>query len=325
LIATLESHKVLVTGASGFVGSALCSYLLKHGHNVIGTVRKLPVSPVLGVDYRIIGDLGTSTAWSDDVFSGVEIIIHCAARVHVMNEYVPDPLKEFRQINTQGTETLARLAANAGVRRLIFLSSVKVNGENSSLSSPIDEMSPTIPKDYYGISKLEAEKSLFNIADETGLETVIFRLPLVYGPGVKGNFLRLLKMVDRGIPLPFSLVNNLRSLINLNNLTDVVEACLTDPRAVGKTYMVSDSEDISTIQLITKMARALERPVRLWPCPLRLIELAGMLSGRSDETSRLLGSLRINSKKIYSDLGWIPPYTLTQGLSQISAWHHRKN
>jgi len=325
LIASLESHKVLVTGASGFVGSALCGYLIKRGHNVIGAARKLPVSPVPGVDYQIVGDLGTSAAWSDDVFSGVEIIIHCAARVHVMNEYVQDPLKEFRRINVKGTETLARLAANAGVRRLVFLSSVKVNGESSSLSSPIDEMSPTNPKDYYGISKLEAEKSLLNIADETGLETVILRLPLVYGPGVRGNFLKLLKMVDRGVPLPFSLINNLRSLININNLTDVVWVCLTDPRAAGSTYMVSDGEDISTVQLIIKMADALERPVRLWPCPLRLIELAGMLAGRSVEVSRICGSLRINSKKIYNELGWIPAHTLTHGLSQISAWYHRRN
>jgi len=322
---TLKSHKILVTGASGFVGSALCSHFIKCGHNVIGTVRKLPVLPVLGVDYRIVSDLDSNTAWNDSIFSGVETIIHCAARVHVMNEYAQNPLNEFRRINTQGTDTLARSAAKAGVRKFIFLSSIKVNGESSSMSSPIDETSPTNPKDYYGISKLEAERSLLNIANETGMETVIFRLPLVYGPGVRGNFIKLLKMVDRGIPLPFSLVNNLRSLINVNNLTDVIEVCLKDHRAVGKTYMVSDSEDVSTVQLISKMAHALERPVRLWPCPLRLIELAGMLAGRSDEVSRILGSLRIDSNKIYSELGWTPTYTLTQGLSQISAWYHRRD
>ena len=325
MIATRESHKVLVTGASGFVGSALCGHLIKCGYNVIGTVRKLPVLPIIGVDYQIVGDLGTSTSWNDSIFSEVGIIIHCAARVHVMNEYAQNPLNEFRQINTQGTDTLARSAAKAGIRRFIFLSSIKVNGESSSLSSLIDETSPTNPKDYYGISKLEAEKSLINIADETGMETVIFRLPLVYGPGVRGNFIKLLKMVDRGVPLPFSLVNNLRSLINIDNLTDVIEVCLKDPRAVGKIYTVSDSEDVSTVQLIIKMAHALERPVRLWPCPLCLIELAGMLAGRSDEVSRILGSLRIDSKKIYSELGWAPTYTLTQGLSQISAWYHRRN
>ncbi len=288
-------------------------------------MRKLPVLPVSGLDYQVVGDLGTDTAWSDGIFVGVETIVHCAARVHVMNEYVQDPLKEFRRINTQGTETLARLAASTGVKRFIYLSSVKVNGEGSLLSSPIDEMSPTIPKDYYGISKLEAERSLLHIARETGLEIVILRLPLVYGPGVKGNFLRLLKMVDRGIPLPFSLINNLRSFINLNNLTDIVRVCLTDPRVGGETYMVSDNKDISTVQLIIKIAHALERPVRLWPCPLRLVELAGMLAGKSDEVSRLIGSFRINTEKIHSDLGWVPPYTLAQGLSQISAWYHRKN
>lgn len=324
MIDTPEPHKVLVTGASGFIGSALCSYLIAKGHDVRGTVRKLPVVPISGVEYKIVGDLGTDAAWSNELFSGVEIIIHCAARVHVENEYIQNPLKEYRRINTQGTEILARIAANAGVRRLIFLSSVKVNGESSSLSLPIDETSPSLPNDPYGISKLEAEKSLYYVANETGLEIVIFRIPLVYGPGVKGNFLRLLRLVDKSVPLPLLSVNNLRSFINLSNLTDVVGACLTDSRAVGKIYMVRDREDISTAQLITKMAYALERPVRLWYCPEYLIELAGKLAGRSGEVSRLLSSFRVDSKKIYSELGWVPPYTLTQGLSQISDWYHRK-
>lgn len=325
MISISESFRVLVTGASGFVGSALCRHFVASGLNVIGTVRNLPVSPVLGVDYRSVGELGTDTAWGDDIFTGVEVIVHCAARVHVINDRGQDSLMEFRRVNTLGTEALAQIAAKAGVRRLIFLSSVKVNGESSLPNLPIDESSPVNPQDHYGISKLEAEQALFRITAETGLEVVILRPPMVYGPGVKGNFLRLFKIVDKGIPLPFSLANNQRSLINLNNLTDVIAACLTDPAAAGKTYMVCDGEDISTAQLVTQMAHTLEKSVRLWPCPLRLIELAGMLAGRSDETSRLLGSLRINSKKIYSDLGWVPPYTLTQGLSQISAWHQRKN
>ncbi len=324
MIATPESKRVLVTGASGFIGSALCRHFMAHGHDVIGTVRSLPATLVPGVDYRIVGELGTSTAWSDKVFTGVKIIVHCAARAHVMNDYSQDSLMEFRRVNTLGTENLAQVAAHTGVKRLIFLSSVKVNGENSQSDSPIDETSPTSPQDHYAISKLEAEQALFRIAAETGMEVVILRPPMVYGPGVKGNFLRLLKIVDSGIPLPFSLVNNQRSLIYLNNLTGVIAACLTDPAAVGRTYMVSDGEDISTAQLITQMAHALEKPVRLWPCPLRLMELAGILAGRSDEISKLLGSLCINSNKIRNELGWVPSHTLTQGLSQIAAWHHRQ-
>jgi len=306
LSTTPETQIVLVTGASGFVGSALCRHLVAHGIDVIGTVRSLPATLVPGVDYRIVGELGTNTAWSDKVFIGVKVIVHCAARVHVMNDYAKDPLMEFRRVNTLGTENLAEVAAHTGVKRLIFLSSVKVNGENSLSDSPIDETSPTNPQDHYGISKLEAEKALFRIAAETGLEVVILRPP------------------DSGIPLPFSLVNNQRSLIYLNNLTGAITACLTDPAAAGETYMVSDGENISTAQLITQIAYALEKPVRLWPCPLRLLELAGMLARKSDEISKLLGSLCINSNKIRSELGWVPSHTLTQGLSVIASWHHRQ-
>jgi nucleoside-diphosphate-sugar epimerase len=324
LSATPESQRVLVTGASGFVGSALCRHFIACGFDVVGTVRSLPATLVPGVDYLIVGELGTDTAWSDKVFTGVKIIVHCAARVHVMNDYAKDPLMEFRRVNTLGTENLAQVAAHAGVKRLIFLSSIKVNGENSLSDTPIDETSPTNPQGHYGISKMEAEKALRRIAAETELEVVILRLPMVYGPGVKGNFLRLLKIVDSGIPLPFSLVNNQRSLIYLNNLTGAITACLTKSAAVGKTYMVSDGENISTPQLITQIAYALEKPVRLWPCPLRLLEVASMLAGKSDEISKLLGSLCINSNKIRSELGWVPSYTLTQGLSVIAAWYHRQ-
>ena len=322
--ATPESQRVLVTGASGFVGSALCRHFIACGFDVVGTVRSLPATLVSGVDYRIVGELGTDTVWSDKFFIGVKIIVHCAARVHVMNDNVQDPSMEFRRVNTLGTESLAQVAARAGVKRLIFLSSIKVNGENSLSDAPIDEASPTNPQEHYGISKLEAERALHCIAAETGMEVVILRLPMVYGSGVKGNFLRLLKIVDSGIPLPFSLVNNQRSLIYLNNLTGAITACLTNPAAAGKTYMVSDGENISTPQLITQIAYALEKPVRLWPCPLRLLEVASMLAGKSDEISKLLGSLCINSNKIRSELGWVPTYTLTQGLSVVAAWYHRQ-
>ncbi len=321
---TSEPQKILITGASGFVGSELCRQLVACGLDVVGTVRSLPAIQVPGVDYRIVGELATNTAWSNEIFTGVGVVVHCAARVHVMGDYVQDPLMEFRRVNTLGTENLARIAANNGVKRLIFLSSIKVNGENSLTDTPFDETSLSNPQDHYGISKLEAEKVLSRIAFETGMEIVILRLPMVYGPGVKGNFLRLLKIVDSGISLPFSLVKNQRSFIYLNNLTSAITACLTDPAAAGETYMVSDGENISTAQLITQIAYALEKPVRLWPCPLRLLKLAGMLSGKSDEISKLLGSLCINSNKICRELDWVPSYTLSQGLSVTAAWYRKK-
>ena len=206
--------KVLITGASGFVGRALCSHLVAHDFDVVSTVRNLPDTPVSGVSYRIVAEMGASTDWSD-VLTGVQAVIHCAARVHVMRDHAHDPLTEFRYVNTLGTETLARAAAHCGIKRLIFLSSIKVNGESTLPDVPFDQTSPTRPQDPYAISKWEAEQVLARVAVETDLEVVVLRCPLVYGPGVKGNFLRLLQAVDCGIPLPFALAKNRRSFIYL--------------------------------------------------------------------------------------------------------------
>ena len=316
--------KVLVTGALGFVGSALCNHLVLRDFDVVATVQNLPDALVPKVNYRIVAEICASTDW-DDVLAGVQTVIHCAARVHVMHDHAQDPLTEFRRVNTLGTETLARAAARSGVKRLVFLSSIKVNGESTLPVSPFDEASPVKPQDSYAISKWEAEQALTCVSTETGLEIVVLRCPLVYGPGVKGNFLRLLQVVDRGIPLPFALAKNRRSLIYLDNLTSAIATCLTHPAAAGKTYLVSDGEDISTAELITRIAQALGKPSRLWPCPLGPIELAGRMTGKSDEIARLLGSLCIDSSKIRSELDWTPPYTLEQGLADTAQWLHGQN
>ena len=312
--------KVLVTGASGFIGSTLCTHLVTQGFETVGTVRRLPDTPVPGVNYRIVTELGINTDWRD-ALAGVQAVIHCAARVHVMRDHAPDPLAEFRRVNTLGTETLARAAARSGVQRLVFLSSIKVNGESALPDAPFDEASPVNPQDPYAISKWEAEQALTRIATETGLEVVVLRCPLVYGPGMKGNFLRLLQATDRGIPLPFALArDNRRSLIYLDNLASAITTCLTHPAAAGETYLLSDGKDVSTAQLITQMAQALEKPVRLWPVPPALMRLIAGLTGKSAEVDRLFGSLCIDSTKIRGKLDWTPAYTLEQGLAKTVQW-----
>ena len=316
--------KVLVTGASGFVGNALCTHLVLRDFDVVATVQNLPDALVPKVNYRIVTEICASTDW-DDVLAGVQTVIHCAARVHVMRDHTQDPLTEFRRVNTLGTETLSRAAARSEVKRLVFLSSIKVNGESALPVSPFNEISPINPQDPYAISKWDAEQALTQIATETGLEVVILRCPLVYGPRVKANFLRLLQAVDRGIPLPLALARNRRSFIYLDNLTDAIATCLTHPAAAGKTYLVSDGKDVSTAELIARIAQALGKPSRLWPCPLGLIELAGRMAGKSDEIARLLGSLCIDSSKIRSELDWTPPYTLEQGLAETARWLHGQN
>ena len=314
--------KILVSGASGFVGSALCSHLVSRGFDVVATVRNLPDASIPSVEYRIVTETSSATDWSD-ALAAVDAVIHCAARVHVMDDHTQDPLAEFHRVNTLGTETLARAATGSGVKRLIFLSSIKVNGESALPDSPFNQTSPAKPQDPYAISKLEAELALTHIATETELEVVILRCPLVYGPGAKGNFLRLLRAVDHGIPLPLALAKNRRSLIYLDNLTSAIGTCLTHPAAAGKTYLVSDGEDVSTAEMISRIAQALGKPSRLWPCPLGLMELAGMMTGKSDEIARLLGSLCIDSSKIRSELDWTPPYTLEQGLAETARWLQR--
>jgi nucleoside-diphosphate-sugar epimerase len=279
----------------------------------VGDTRLLPNT----VEAFMIDSIGPDTAWSA-VLTDVDVVVHLAARVHVMQDSSSDPPSAFRQVNVAGTERLARQAATAGVKRLIYISSIKVNGEESS--TPYTELDTPNPQDAYAVSKWEAEQILRQIATETGLELVILRPPLVYGSGVKANFLQLIKIVNRGIPLPLARVNNRRSLIYVGNLADAIVACVTRFEAAGQTYLVSDGEDISTPELIRRLADALGRASRLLPFPLKMLRLAGKLIGKSAEVERLLGSLTVDPSKIRRQLGWKPPYTIDQGLRETAEW-----
>ncbi|MHB1174515.1 MAG: UDP-glucose 4-epimerase family protein [Sulfuriferula sp.] len=310
--------KVLTTGASGFIGNAMCSWLMAQGLDTVGTVRKLPARRLPNVDYRIVGDLNADTDWRT-ALSGVEGIIHCAARVHVMRETADDPLMAFRATNVAGTGQLARQAAAAGVKRLVFVSSIKVNGEETATG--FNEGDTPAPHDPYGQTKREAEQMLSQISKETGLEVVIVRPPLVYGPGVKGNLARLLSWVERGIPLPLAGIRNTRSLIGIDNFTSALHACLTHPAAAGRTYLVRDGEDISTPELVRRLGHHLDKPARLFALPSSLLEHLAGLVGRRADAQRLTSSLIVDDSRIRRELGWLPPCTLDDGLAQMAhAW-----
>ena len=260
-----------------------------------------------------VGAIDGATDWSKALV-GAAVVIHLAARVHVMRDTASDPLEEFRKVNLHGTENLASQAARAGIKRLVYVSSIKVNGEQTMWDERFSETDAANPQDPYGISKWEAEQALHRIANETGLEVVIVRPPLVYGEGVKGNFAQMLKVLARGIPLPLATVENRRSLMYVWNLVDALILCATHPEAANKTYLVSDGEDVSTPELLQRLGQAMSRPARLFPCPEFLLKLIGGIIGRSAQVSRLLGSLQVDSSRIRNELGWTPPYTLQQGL-----------
>jgi len=313
--------RFLVTGANGFVGQVLCSELLRRGHSVKAAVRSTHTFQE-DIEVITIGNIDETTDWRD-ALCGVDVAIHLAARVHVMNDTAVDPLTEFRRINVAGTRHLAQCAAEKGVKRLVYVSSIKVNGEGTHGESQFLASDIPAPQDPYGISKWEAEQALLRVADETGLEGVVVRPPLVYGFGVKGNFLQMLRVVEKGIPLPLASIQNLRSLIYVGNLADALVVCATHVSASGKTYLVSDGEDISTPDLIRQLAKGMEAPANLFSCPPALLRLAGKLTGKSQQLDRLLGSSRIDSSVIREDLNWTPPFSLQQGLRLTAEWYHK--
>lgn len=277
-----------------------------------------------GIDVHSISraqqEIDVSTDWRD-ALQGVSAVIHLAARVHVMYESAVDPLAEFRKVNVEGTEHLARSAAAVGVKRLVYVSSIKVNGEETIGGQRYSEVSAPSPKDPYGVSKWEAEQALQRVAAETGLEVVIIRPPLVYGIGVKGNFAQMLSAVSKRILLPFAAVRNQRSLIYVGNLVDALISCAIHPAAAGKTYLVCDGEDISTPDLLNSLGGEMGRPARLIQCPMWLLSMMGKIAGRSDQLLRLMGSLQIDSHKIRTELNWKPPYRLQQGLQKTAEWY----
>lgn len=311
--------RYLITGANGFVGSALCTELSQRGFTLRAAVRRDWEMP--RVETVHIPSLEPDTDWQA-ALQDIGVVVHSAARVHVMRDKVADPLAEFRRTNVAATENLARQAAQAGVKRLVFISSIKVNGEGTAPGQVYTEADLPAPQDPYGVSKWEAEQMLQRVSAETGLEVVIVRPPLMYGPEVKGNFLTLLKAVEQECPLPLAAANdNARSLLYLGNFVDAVLACARHPAAAGQTYLVSDGQPVSTVELIAALATALGHRNPAFYCPPGLLYFAAKLLRRQSSLERLFGSLHIDDSKIRQQLGWKPPYSIPEGLQATADWY----
>ncbi len=315
--------QILISGATGFIGRALSLSLLEAGYVVRGAVRassRIPrreISHSADLEWVVLHDQSTDLE-TQQALHGVQAVIHLAAKVHSKVGDMDDPLSEYRQVNTDWTERLARAAAGQGVRRFVYMSSIKVNGEQSQM--PFTEQDSPNPQDPYSVSKWEAERALATVSSQTGLEIVVIRSPLVYGPGVGGNFLQLLKFVRKGIPLPLARVENRRSLIYRGNLVDALILCAWDARAAGRTYLVSDGEDLSTPDLIRRLAKALALPSCLWSAPLSALRCLGQVVGKKTMLERLLGSLQVDSARIMRELDWHPPYFVDHGLAETATW-----
>lgn len=311
--------KVLVTGASGFVGWELCSRLHKEGNEVIGALRRGTSVLPSGVERRVVGYMNGTTQW-DSSIRDVAAVIHLAARTHIIDDRSADPLAEYRRVNVEGTRRLAYEAAKAGVKRFVFLSSIKVNGERTYRDS-FNENDTARPEDFYGISKYEAENVLKDVCNSSNMEYVILRSPLVYGPKVKANFLKLMKIIDSGMPLPLGSVKNQRSLIYIGNLVDAIVKCIEHPAAANKTFLVSDGEDLSTPELIERLSDSMGVKSKLFNFPVSLLKIAAAVAGKSAEIERLTGNLTIDSTKIRTELDWIPPYSVSEGLKLTAQWY----
>ena len=300
--------RVLITGGHGFVGNALFERLGAEGCDPLRVSRQ-----ALGPGDLAVGEIDLTTDWSE-AFIDCAVVIHLAARAHVMQDTATDPLTAFRTVNVDGTLNLARQAAAAGVKRFVFISSIKVNGESTEPEQSFTEADPPNPQDAYGRSKQEAEQGLRQLSADIGMEVVIIRPPLVYGTGVKANFASLMRAVQRGWPLPLGAVYNQRSLVALDNLVDFIVNCITHPKAANQTFLVSDGEDLSTPDLIRRMARAMNRPVRLLPVPKSVLMAGAIILGRRDMAQRLCGNLQVDISKSRTLLGWNPPISVDQGL-----------
>lgn len=315
---------IFLTGATGFVGGAVLKRLCnERQHSVVAAVRGESTLPVQGVSKVRIDTIDSATQWEQSL-SGTSVVIHSAARVHVMNDTENDPLSAFRAVNVEGTLNLARQAAAAGVQRFIFISSIKVNGEGTAPGSAFTADDEPAPADSYGVSKMEAEQGLRKLALETAMEVVIIRPVLVYGPGVKANFFNMMRWLDKGIPLPFGAIYNSRSLVALDNLVDLVLTCIVHPAAANQTFLVSDAEDLSTTVLLSKMAKALNKPARLIPIPAWILQGGAALLGKKGLSQRLCGSLQVDITKTRSLLGWTPPLSVDAALA-ATALHFREH
>ncbi|TLP61150.1 MULTISPECIES: UDP-glucose 4-epimerase family protein [Pseudomonas] len=309
------ARRVFLTGATGFVGSALARRLLADGDcALVCAVRSAAASVPAAAQTVVCQDFAVSDGWQA-ALSGVDVVVHSAARVHVMNDTEKDPLAAFRQVNVGGTLNLARQAAAAGVRRFVFISSIKVNGEETAPGGAYRADDVPAPRDPYGVSKHEAEQQLLQLAAEGLIEVVIVRPVLVYGPGVKANFLSMMRWLDRGVALPFGAIDNRRSLVALDNLVDLVVTCLAHPAAANQVFLASDGEDLSTTQLLQRMAAALGKRACLLPVPAWLLRLGATCVGRKALSQRLCGSLVVNIDKTRQLLGWVPPVSVDAALA----------
>jgi nucleoside-diphosphate-sugar epimerase len=313
--------RVLVTGATGFVGHTLCELLARTGYVVRAALRNERPVPASISETAVVGDIAATTEWRA-ALRGVDLILHVAARVHVLHE-ARASADLYMETNARGTKQLAKAAAEAGVRRFVYLSSVKVNGEETKDHAYSASDEPR-PQDAYGTTKWLAEKYVTETAARTKMETVIVRSPLVYGPGVRANFLRLLRWVDKGWPLPLGAIENSRSIVSIWNLCDLLACLLTHSHAPGRIWMVSDGEDVSTPELIQLLGSTMHRRVRLVPVPVALLRLGGGLLGRKSEISRLCDSLLVNIEETRRVLEWSPPITMDESLARTVAWYLSK-
>lgn len=314
---------ILVTGPDGFIGTRVCRELVARGKKVVGAQWREEPLPE-GCRSVIVGKVGHETDWSG-ALRGVHTVLHLAARVHVMKETTCCPETEFQETNVDGTRQLADSAARSGVKRFVFMSSVKVNGEvTNSIQGPFKESDPSVPEDLYAFSKWKAEEVLREIRHRFDMEVVIVRSPLVYGPGVKANFFNLLRLVDLGVPLPFGSLRNRRSFISLTNLVDVLCSSLHHPAAAGETFLVSDGDDVSTPELVRRIAHSLNKPARLVPVPEWMMKLGGKMVGKTEQIKRLCGSLQVDSSKIRTVLDWSPRCTMVEELAEIAVWYQRQ-
>ena len=313
-------NNLLVTGYSGFVGRHfLKAYGNRDSVNLLGRSIPPQCSTYLNASIDAKSDYYS-------VLKGVDVVVHIAARVHVMSDTVSNPLEKYREVNTYGTMNLARQAAKVGVKRFIFVSSIKVNGDSTPVDKPFIRSNVHAPMDDYGVSKSEAELQLFEVGKETGMEIVVIRPTLVYGPGVKANFYSLMNLVSKGIPLPFGCINNnRRSLVSIVNLVDLIMTCVDHPKAANQVFLVSDDHDISTSEMVTRMANSLGSSIRQLPVPVWCYKIIGNLIGKSDVVDRLVGSLQVDISHTKETLNWMPPQSLEDGFKETAqAFLHAK-
>lgn len=315
----LSLCKVLVTGANGFIGTPLCSALAKHQAMVRRTVRNVSTVPP-SFPAIAVGNIDSATDWTAALHD-IDVVIHLAARVHLMRDTAADPLAEYRKVNVEGTLNLARQAQSAGVKRFIFISSIKVNGEQTPLGRPFRAEDHPAPVDAYGISKREAEDGLRELCSNSAMDFVIIRPPLVYGPGVKGNFLTLIRWLDKGFPLPLASICNKRSLVAVDNLVDLIITCIDHPSAANQTFLASDGEDLSTPELLQRTASAIGKHAYLLRAPVGILHFAAQCLGKTAAIQKLCGSLQLDIGKTREQLGWQPPVNIDQALEATAQYY----